>query len=110
MCSYVESLFVGADTALHFACANGHASVAAFLLDNKAQINQLNAMGATALHVAAKGGHTRTLEVLIKYVTCPPPSSPSHRTTAVLTVSSVFPPPSSPSHRTTAVLTECVTQ
>ena len=52
-------------TALHMACANGHADVAAFLIEQGADLDAPNAEGSTALHWAAVNGHAAVLRQLL---------------------------------------------
>jgi len=51
---------------IHRAADKGHAAMVQFLIDNKAQVDALNAEGWTALHCAVYNGHKDVVKVLIK--------------------------------------------
>ncbi|CAK9071663.1 unnamed protein product [Durusdinium trenchii] len=54
------------NTALHMAAAMGHTDICALLLiHGPAAANKANRMGATALHMAAKGGFTKTVAAIL---------------------------------------------
>eukprot|EP00434_Breviolum_minutum_P007403 symbB.v1.2.006534.t1/scaffold389.1/size214891/9 len=54
------------NTALHMAAAMGHTEICTLLLIHGPRAaNKANRMGATALHMAAKGGWTLTVEAIL---------------------------------------------
>ena len=54
-------------TALTLAAWSGHVAVTRALLDSGLPVDQHNARGQTALHVAAKTGHSTLVELLLEY-------------------------------------------
>lgn len=52
-------------TELHFACKNGHESIAKLLLNNGADIHSRTENGATPLHFACENGHDSTVQPLL---------------------------------------------
>ena len=56
------------NTALHMACANGHAKIAAALLGQKSlDTDLINDTGNTALHYSAINGHASLVELLLEH-------------------------------------------
>lgn len=55
----------GGNTALHMACANGHAAIARLLLARGARADARNASGNTPLHWAAMNGHLACVKALL---------------------------------------------
>jgi len=58
---------LGSTTLLHDAALKGHVDVLELLLKHGAQVDSLNAQGATALHDAALAGQKAAAEVLIRH-------------------------------------------
>jgi len=54
------------DSALHIACSAGRSDLVESLLKQRADVFARNASGATALHAAASGGHSRSFMLLFR--------------------------------------------
>lgn len=62
----LDAADVGGWTPLHYACDQGHAVVAALLLDEGANANARDDMKKTPLHLAAGQGRLAAVQVLLK--------------------------------------------
>jgi len=58
------------NTALHFCCANGHESIAEFLIEQGNPCNVQNNSGSTPLHYAALMGQLSVVKSLVKSGKC----------------------------------------
>lgn len=58
------------NTALHFCCANGHESIAEFLIAQGNPCNVQNNSGSTPLHYAALMGQLKVVKSLVKSGEC----------------------------------------
>ena len=62
----VDAIKSGDWTSLMIACAGAHPNVVAELLQMNARIELMNREGATALHMAARAGCSKSIEILLK--------------------------------------------
>lgn len=63
--SWLAATARGGQAALHIAVAEGHESVAALLLESRAEVNQKNTVGDTPLLVACRGGNAPLVKRLV---------------------------------------------
>ena len=56
---------VDGETALYFACAKGHVSIARLLVENGAKLDARNKHGKSLMHMAAYLGHVDTVKFLV---------------------------------------------
>lgn len=66
----LHSLFFLSHSVSHSLCLKfsrfGHLTVAHILLENGAEINRRNRLGASVLSMAARGGHTHVVKLLLE--------------------------------------------